>query len=473
MLATLLLAASIAIVTQDQTQLRAAPKASAQQHVLLSQGEVLEIRGERLDFVQVYDYRRERGGYVRASLVKRLALTPEQAPELLAVVRFLRDTPGQESLGIAYGAAYVQAASPEMLKGPEGLEALDALGSMADRLAQRAFLPGKAGQAAAAHLEVATRHGLRFVSNEHDGRVHVCYEGDAFRRVLSTSKDPGQRARALLALTRRECAPDGLRPIERRRMDEMQAQALDQVDADNLPGWLRNRVVIRRAAIWSSLAYQRARAGDAPGPAAARALVELGRVDKTHLTEEDSAGFADAAMRVNASRWALIAPPARAEDRPGIMTLPNVSGETCVLLVDAKHDEKQPLARRCTYGIVWTSSASLNRESNALALAVQPADAWLEMWLFHKTAKGWTVRVLPPAAIRPEVGYAEFAGWVPGGSQVLVAREAQGEGRYRKNFEIVRLDTLATVRQAGDPTMLGAFQRWQDPAWKRNTVSVR
>ena len=473
MLEALVLAASLAIVTQDQTQLRVAPKASAQQHALLSQGEALEIRGERLDFLQVYDYRRERGGFVRAGLVKRLTLTPEQAPELLAVVRFLRETPGQESLGIAYGAAYVQAANAETLKGPEGLEVLDALGTMADRLAQRAFLPGKAGQAAAAHLEVAARHGLKFVSNEHDGRVYVCYEGDAFRRVLSASKDASQRARALLALTRRECTPDALRPFERRRMDEMRAQALDQVDADNLPGWLRNKVVIRRAAVWSSLAYQRARAGDAPGPAAARALVELGRVDKTNLTEEDSAGFADAAMRVNASRWALIAPPARAEDRPGIMTIPNVSGETCVLLVDAKHDEKQPLARRCTYGLVWASSATLNRESNALALAVQPADAWLEMWLFHKTAKGWSVRVLPPAAIHPEVGYAEFAGWVPGGSQVLVAREAQGEGRYRKNFEIVRLDTLATVRQAGDPTMLGAFQRWQDPAWKRNTVSVR
>ena len=96
MLAPLLLAASIAVVTQDQTQLRAAPKASAQQHVLLSQGEVLEVRGERLDFLQVYDYRRERGGFVRASLVKRLTLTPDQAPGLLAVVRFLRDTPGQE-----------------------------------------------------------------------------------------------------------------------------------------------------------------------------------------------------------------------------------------------------------------------------------------------------------------------------------------------------------------------------------------
>jgi hypothetical protein len=360
-----------------------------------------------------------------------------------------------------------------MLKGPEGIEVLDALGTMADRLAQRAFLPGKSGQAASAHLEVAARHGLKFVSNEHDGRVYVCYEGDAFRRVLALSKDASQRARALLALTRRECMPDALQPTERRRRDEMRAQALDQVDADNLPGWLRNRIVIRRAAVWSSLVYQRARAGDAPGPAAARALVELGRIEKTQLTEEDRAGFADAAMRVNASRWALIATPARAEDRPGIMTIPNPSGETCVLLVDAKNGPEQPLAKRCTYGIVWASSATLNRESNALALAVQPTDAWLEMWLFRKTAKGWTVRVLPPAPIHPEVGYAEFAGWVPGGSQVLVAREARGEGRYRKNFEILRIDTLATVRQAGDPTMLGAFQRWQDPAWKRNTVSVR
>src|SRR5262249_10158382 len=120
MLETLVLAVTLAIVTQDQTQLRAAPKVSAQAQAFLAQGEALEVRGERLDFLQVYDYRRERGGFVRANLVKRLSLTPEQAPELLAVVRFLRETPGSESLGIAYGAAYVQAASAETLKGPEG-----------------------------------------------------------------------------------------------------------------------------------------------------------------------------------------------------------------------------------------------------------------------------------------------------------------------------------------------------------------
>mgnify|MGYP003704401857 CR=1 FL=1 len=42
-----------------------------------------------------------------------------------------------------------------------------------------------------------------------------------------------------------------------------------------------------------------------------------------------------------------------------------------------------------------------------------------------------------------------------------------------RNFELLRLDTLATERQAADPSIMGAFQRWQDPQWKRNTLSLR
>jgi hypothetical protein len=246
------------------------------------------------------------------------------------------------------------------------------------------------------------------------------------------------------------------------------------VDADALPGYLKNRVLMRRAAVWSSLAWQRARAGDAPEAAAARAIAALSGIEKGEIAEEDGAAYADAAMRVNASRWALVAVPQPPQGkRLGIVAIPGATGETCILLVDGRNGITQPLAKRCTYGIVWASSATLNREGNALAVAVQPTDAWREMWLFHKTRAGWAVRVLPPASVQPEVGYAEFAGWVPGGRQVLVAREARGEGRYRRMFERVSLDTLATVGQATDPSLVSAFQRWQDPDWKRNTLSLR
>ena len=94
---TLVLAA--AIVTTDQAVLRAAPRDSAPQQARLWQGELLELRGERLDYLQVWDHGRERGGYVKASQVKRMALAPAEAPELLSVLRFIREAPGAESLG--------------------------------------------------------------------------------------------------------------------------------------------------------------------------------------------------------------------------------------------------------------------------------------------------------------------------------------------------------------------------------------
>ena len=474
----------LAIVAQDQTPLRAAPKAASPLQASLWQGEALEIRGERLDYLQVYDYRRERGGYVRAGALRRVVLDPEHAPELLSVVRFLRGTPGSEALGLAFAAAYVQAAPSDALKGPDGIETLDAIGTMADRLARRASSDaarGAAGKTISAHLEVASHHGVRFAGNERDGRVHVCYEGDAFRRVLQMRSEPAQRARAALGLTRAECMPGDLQPAERRRMDEWRVEVLDQVDVAPLAAWERNRVLLRRAAVWSALAYQRARTGEQDGApaqaAASRALDALSRVSKAELAEDDLPAYADAAMRVNASRWALQPAPTQGPSapsgRPSLLTVAGAPGETCLLLVDGKNGAQQPLARRCTYGLVWAGSATLNREGNALAVAVQPTEAWRELWVFRKAGSTWTVRVLPPASTNPEVGYAEFAGWVPGGAQLLVAREAAGEGRYRRNFELVRLDTLGTVRQVPDPSMLGAFQRWQDAAWKRQTLALR
>jgi len=56
---------------------------------------------------------------------------------------------------------------------------------------------------------------------------------------------------------------------------------------------------------------------------------------------------------------------------------------------------------------------------------------------------------------------------------VLVARESCVDGVHRRRFEVVRLDDLATERQASDATALGAFQRWADGSWKRESPSLR
>ena len=466
-----------ALIVRDQVELRAAPRESAKQQAVLSQGEIVEVRGESMDYLQVWDYRRERGGFVRASQVRRLRLTGAEAPELLAVVRFLRGTPGAEALGIGLVAAYIEAAPVEVLNGDEGVEALDALGTFADRLARRAsssVVRSKAAETAlAAHLEVAARYGVRFTSIERAGRMQVCYDGDAFRRVLAMRSRPEQRARAALALTRQECVDSLLLPAQRYALDEERAEVLEAIDVALLPGYIGNRVLMRRAAVWSGVAYERARKGEPAGEAADRALAALGAVNRLELTDEDARTYRDAAMRVGASRWAAVPAPAGTARSPALITASGPAGETCLLLVDGKHSAQNPLAKRCTYAIVWANSATLNREGNALAVAVQPTDTWREMWVFRKAAEGWNVSVLPPAPTTPDVGYAEFAGWVPGGKQILVAREASGDGKYSRHFELLRIDTLATQRQASDPSGLGAFQRWQDAAWKQQTLSLR
>jgi hypothetical protein len=481
MLGTAVAAAALgaAIVTTDQAVLRASPREAAPQQAQLWQGEVVEVRGERLDYLQVWDPVRERGGYVKASQLRRTALPPADAPELLAVLRFLREAPGAESLGIGIAAAWLQAAPAEAVRGAGGAEVLETLGSLAQRLAQRAssgMVTGKQAQVAlSAHLEVAARYGVKFASYEQDGRMRICYDGDAFKRVLALPATPQQQARAVLALTQPECADPAMRPLQRHDWNAWRGAVLERVDVAGLPAHVRDRVALRRASVWSTLAYERARLGEPAQAAAERAIAELASVRPMELAEDDQAAYNEAAMRVNASRWAAVpvAVGTPVGARPAIVTQAGQPGETCVLLVDAKHDASQPLARRCTYAQVWPQSASVNREGNALALAVQPMDAWRELWLFRLQGKQWTIDVLPPATLQPELGYAEFAGWVPGGQQVLVAREARGEGRYRRSYEVVALDTLVTQRQSGEATALGPFQRWPDAGWKRMSVANR
>ncbi|HYD75210.1 hypothetical protein [Ramlibacter sp.] len=468
-----------ALVTADHAVLRAAARDSAPLQAQLRPGELLEVRGERLDHLQVWDHRRERGGFVRASQVRRLAGTPGEAPELLAVLRFVQDAPGREALGIGLAAAWLQAAPAEAVSGQAGIEVLAALGTMADRLAQRASAgaatSANAQAALAADLDLARHYGVRFASYEREGRMRVCYDGEAFRRVLAMAARPAQQADAALALTRADCLDPALPPLQLHEANRWRAELLDRVQVEALPGYVRNRVAMRRAEVWSTLAWEQARRGEPPHAAAQRAIAELASVQPAELPESDAPAWNDAVMRVNASRWAAVPAPVadKLSSRPSVQTVPGQPGETCVLLVDARHDAARPLARRCTFGVVWPQSASLNREGNALALAVQPVADWRELWLFRRSRGGWSVDLVPPAAVTPGLGYAEFAGWVPGGRQVLVAREARGEGRYRRRYEVLSLDGLAVQRQSRDAEALGPFQRWADPDWKRGTVSLR
>lgn len=459
-----------AIVVQDQTPLRAAPRATAPQQAVLWQGDTLEVRGERLDYLQVYDHRRERAGYVQAWRVRTYPLNSSNAPELLAVARFLRETPGAEALGIGYIALFLKAAPAEAI----GAEAFDTLGTMADRLARRASMRwGKPGEEAlAAHLEVATSYGITFHNFDREGRVQICYDGDAFRRVLALPATDEQRVRAALALTGPECVNPTLGLVERHELEQWRAEVLDRVETAKLPEFWANRLRLRRAGVWASIAFQLTRRNQPAQKAGMRAVAELAAVNKAELALDDTKAYAEAAVRVGASRWAaesLILPTAGLS----VVTVPRQPGETCVQLVDAQHPAQTPLFERCTYGVVWTTSARATPHGNALALAVQPLDTWRELWVFRRTDTGWAVDTLPPTTSGPDLGYLEFAGWAPDGSRVLVAREARVDGKFKRSFEIIRLDTLEVEKQAENPTALTLFYRWQDPDWKRQTLAVR
>jgi len=490
-----------ALVVQDNVALRAAAKEGSPAQAQLWRGEALEIRGERPDHFQVYDYRRERGGFVRKAALLPLAGPAAQPQALLAALRVVRQQPGAESLGLGLAAAYVQAASAEQINGADGAEALDAMGTLAERLADRAsrVQPKADGSTTAAEtqvaaqLDVAARYGLRFRSLEREaGAMQLCYDGEAFRRVLAMpASTPEQKARAALALTRVDCLDPAATPARREQMDQWRADVLDKVDLRDpaLATHWRNRVLMRQSGVWSSLAFIRARragAGegvtaaslqvDASSAASRRALEAFARIVPAELSEDDQRDYNDAAMRGNAMRWAALPTGPSTQTLAGVTltVLPGQPGETCLTLTTNGAKEGSPaLLRHCAWGLVMTASARINREGNAIAIASVPADGWRELWLLRRTAQGWRMTALPPVAAQPGLGYAEFAGWVPGGKEFLVARESRAEGRYKRSYEQVDLDTLETRRQAGDVAMLGAFQRWQAADWKGATLSLR
>jgi hypothetical protein len=464
----LALTATLAIVVQDHAALRAAPRSSATELTRLWQGDVLEVRGEHAGYLKVYDYRREQGGYLRGDAARPVELSATAAPDLLAVLRFLRESPGSEALGISYGAAYLKAVPPRAITA----EPFDAIAQMAERLADQAS--GSTDHLAdfAPHLEVAEQFGVRMRNFERNGRVRLCYDGELFHRVLTfPGSQPEERARAVLGLTRPDCIDPDLGPVPRASADTERSQLLEQVNDGELNAMTRSRLHARRAGVWAALAYSQDRRREPAGAAAERALAELLAVHPDDLGDDRRLEYVDAVLRVSAIRWtgALPAPQA------GPLTLsaaPGDPGQNCIALEDARRPRGATLIRRCTYGIVRTASIQAIPQGPALVLAVQPLESWRELWVFHERAGSWTIDVLSPGLDDPEEGYVDFAGYSPGTRRLLIAREVKDRGRFRRSFEELRLDDLALVRQASSPELLRDFGRWQDVAWRRDTLAL-
>ena len=464
----LALAATLAIVVQDHASLRAAPRSGATELAALWQGDLIEVRGERAGYLKVYDYRHERGGYLRSDSVHTVGLTEADAPELLAVVRFLRDSPGSEALGVSYGAAYLKAAPTRALSA----EAFDAIAGMAERLADQASGSGYHLPDVAAHLEVAEQFGIHMRSFERNGRMQVCYDGELFRRVLALpGANPQQRARAALGLTRGDCIDPNLSPLLRASLDDERRKLLEGIAEEELTAITRSRLHARGAAVWAAVAFEQARSHNPPGAAAQRALAELVAVRADELGDDRRADYTDAVVRVAAIRWGAVAPTP--QTGPLFLTsVPGDPGQTCLELTQAHAQRDSPLVRRCTYGIVWMASAQCIAEGRALVLAVQPMESWRELWVFRANAGTWMIDVLSPGADDPDEGYVEFAGYTPGTRRLLIAREVKDHGRFSRRFEELRLADLAVIRQASMPDLLRDFGRWQDPDWRRDTLAL-
>lgn len=461
------LAVTAAIVVGDHVALRAAAERTSAQQAVLWKGDWLEVRGDKKGWLKVWDHRHERGGWVAAKNVKAIALDESSAAGVRAVVEFLRDTPGQESLGIAYAAIYLKVAP----KGGIDASLMISIGAMADRLAHRATTAPATDTSAAEQLEVARSWGIALASVEQPDGTHVCYDGAAFHGGLALGPGPADAATAILALTEPGCEPPGLGATARVARDEARLALLERVELGRVRGPVGNQLRIRRAEIAAELAWATAQRGDLPGAAkrADEAFTMLARVDKDELAEDDAPAYAAAAVAVAASRWAAL--PQVSAKGLALQLAAGEQGETCASVVPAKGAASEP---KCTHGQIWPASLRTSADRKAAVVAVEPLPGWLELWLFRKGEDGgWMIDVLAPNTDGPDRGYVELAGFSPDGARALIVRESRTAGIVRRSFEAVTLGTLAVDRQASNLGGIGAAKAWASAEWRQRTLALR
>jgi hypothetical protein len=154
-------------------------------------------------------------------------------------------------------------------------------------------------------------------------------------------------------------------------------------------------------------------------------------------------------------------------------------GQTCVRL---KTIGAQPF-EHCTYGVVWPSSVRIAPHDAAVALVVVPMEGWSELLVLHPGANGWIADTLAPAALDPDVGYVEVAGFSADGQHLLAVREARASGPLgsphtlapwiRKVYQTVTLADLHVEKEVTVLANLPPAKRWDTADWKRGTLALR
>jgi len=480
------LALTVALVVQNQVPLRAASHETAPRQTTLASGDWLEVRGERQGYLQVYDHRRERAGYVHPTMVRSYVVDESAAPKLATLVDFFRDAPGQESLGIGYVALYLRAAPATQV----GADTFDALGTMAERLGGRASARVvKTGDAVlAAQLEAAESYGVHFVRFEREGQTRVCYDGEAYRRVLALGGSGRARVRAALGLTDPDCVDPSLGASGALTLAKWRASVLDTVDPTKLdagvPAHERARLRLRRAAVQAELAYSAARAGDRAlaKQASDAAKREFLTADRAALADEEQLAYDEAALRVATVRWAEESAPAL-KGGLNVELVAGEPGQTCVRL---KKPPQKDAFQHCTYGVVWPSSIRVAPHETAVAMMVQPLSGWSELLVLHPSPGSpatWIADTVTPATVDPELGYVELAGFSADGSRLVLVRESRVSGplgsprtappRIQKSFQIVTTDGLRVEKQASSLTNFPTFQKWKTADWQQGTLALR
>ena len=161
------------------------------------------------------------------------------------MLRFLRDSPGSEALGISYGAAYLKAVPPRALTPSPSMPSP----RMAERLADEASGARLPPAGAAAHLEVVEQFGIRMRSFERNGQMQVCYDGELYRRVLALPGASAEmRAHAALGLTRPDCIDPDSDAMPRAALDDERRALLDGIEERELSALTGSRLHVRRAA---------------------------------------------------------------------------------------------------------------------------------------------------------------------------------------------------------------------------------